>query len=390
MLKLSLINPYSSDPFRVVKPLDLKAQGIDKAELKMALGSPMQLTLSYNTNLKDSWDFLNDDDSGVRLQTDDLDLAFTKFGENKSQEENGVTTSTFFDVTWKLKTSLPVIPLGQAYIGSFFNFIGSIDSDFLWKLIGEDVDIDMKRGILDNYQLLENACKQAKYTWRFNGLVASGNSLKPEILVGDFQKIEEYSDDPKYALQIASNSGINSNYRDFSPIINKIKGNPKSEVYTHCLAIGDSGGGASKSSIIRLGNPFATFIDDNFPLVLINGQYYIQNNQVSKSYQKFFIKSVSLGQSTSQNSNYTSFADKIFQDQKYIYNEALAEFRSKSLAGNYSFDIVHKKVFLVGNKIKVDYKESQKQMDGTTKVLFDIDQIQVIDNATFDLQNIQN
>lgn len=380
--------------YNIIQPLDLRDKGVSKIILKSNVNKPHELNFEFNQNLAGLYDYLLKNEGVIiRLEDGDINLAFFKPENSVTKTSNGSVNISFVSVAYLLNSNLPQIPVNNTDYSilqdSFQNLIVQVDSTFSYKFLGSDIpDLILQRGVLTNYQILNEICDQSQYSWRDNGLVFKNNKWIPEILTGDFDLIDSYSqNDSRYKTQYTSSI---ENYIDKTStninIITEAKINVKAGTYSLCLPYGTSSSGINNNTVFLTTTNF-TWVNQNYPLTIIDGNVYILNANYPAEKDKVLYQPVSLAVTAQNNVELTNLLTDE-QVYKYIYNKALSEFRKKTLVNKYEFTINFASIFLAGNKIKIKYRETQKVFQNgkyIEKTLFNIDDTQTFNEVTFDL-----
>lgn len=400
MLKLSLIHCFDTiSQFKVIMPLELRQGGITEPVIsKMDFGAPYELKLKINVN-SPAWQLLKDSkDYGIRLTTQYVDLAFVLF--DRKQVLNGIQQFTFMSSSFKLKFSQPALH-DLIYNGSGNLLISRLDPDFVFTLTTKDRNINLPVGLKNNLENLKEFCDKAgTWTWMDGGIVEiSPGIFKTEIFFGELNSIGEsrQSSDKRFTPVKARQKSLLDNFFNINDaIINWVHENDSGEEFSHLLAIGDVGQGASLNSKIEFNENdlSAEYIDAEYPLVLIfnpvtqKKEVYIYNSKTSLGHNAFVTETFKLV----GNARTDDLTDIITEQdaKKNIYNQGVSFIKSKSIKRKITTDVVLKRICLPGTICDFRYKEVIKKMDGRKYVVFDIDNKYPMRDIDFDLNKVSN
>jgi hypothetical protein len=377
--------------YNIIRPIDLDRRGITKLLFKSSTNKPNELTFEFNQNLGGLYDYLlNKEDVLVRLDFDDINLAFYKSKDSIKKTGQGNIQANLVSTSYLLSTNRPYIPVNGINFAvlqdSFQNLVTQTDPNFEYLFLGEDkTDLILQRGLLTNYQIINELCDQTQYSWRDDGIIYKGGRWRPQILIGDFEKIESLGVINKYKTQYAIN--INNYANKVDPNYNIIVEPPiinKTESYSLCLPYGTSNSGLNSNTVF-LPNQNFSWIDQKYPLTVVDGNVYILNSNYKPQRERILYQPISLAVNSQNGAELTNLLTDE-QVYKYIYNKALSEFKRKISAQNFTFKIVFQNLFLAGNKIKIKYREYSKQK-GKTVTSLKIETTQTYNEVTFDLSS---
>lgn len=388
MLKVSLVNPYKS--WNKIKPLKLEG-GFNNFELSMDINGAYELKTVLNTSSEIYDELRNNFDYGLIIETQDVTLGFIKARDPQFDGVKGVATITFYSSVWKLKYSEP-LQQNQTYNGSAINFINSIDSEFVWLPISKDKNIVFSSGVASNFDMLKSVLDLSNWIYRDNGMIFDGVNYKPSIVYGDPRDFDNYFG----TIKANNTTSLDNPFDTDFILITDLKLNYSGEVFTHLRVFGDVGqGGASNNSAVSLSNPFASYINPEFPLVQINNKYYIQNTKIaSQRYwntyttQVFTLTSNTYNPTANQvldvnNPTETNQLLSTSDAESYIYNKGVQFLKEHQEATNYTFSFAFKKILLPMQKISISYKETQETFSGI-KTIYDIQTSQILRNLRYD------
>lgn len=394
VLQLLEIQPYTS--LAIVGQVPLTTGGVTELELSMDTNIHNELKMTINPVLESHYDFLkNNPNAGVRVrQLDDdqsviFDMAFIKDRQAQFENASGRVNLTFRSSTLLLDlNNIRYVPKYTVWNGGAFKLISQISPNFIWELVGNDVDISLQTGTMGNIELLNKVVETVgNWSWREKGIDSLTN--KTVIQVGDFRK-----------LGVTETARFFENDDIFDTKTIRIVGDPKinlnGDSITHLAASGLNSGGESavKSSTVFLDDPQADYVKADFPLVDIGERddsgkilYYIFNLSTYSNlgFNKLEKKEISL----SSNSQ-TIVSNEIKNDfdykkaQKNVYNQAVAYLRKKSFGQSYSFDFRFPRLILPGTKLYLNYSKYHTYFDKTREII-NTSEVVYLKDLKFDL-----
>lgn len=398
MLQLFLAS-FNPNPVKL-KPLNLT--GILDARLKMDLGSSYQLLLDINTECQDYTTLRYNLGACVWVETEHLRLLFVKARAAQQTEVDGVVKLTFYEASYMLKYTEPQL-LYVPFIGSAIEYLSRLSNRFVFNLISPDRQVIIDSGISDNLALLEEVCtKVGGWTWRSAGLTqTTTGQWRPLIEIGTFQELERYDNfDFKYRPFFAK-AQPNQNPFDQDTIgLRTLSVESSQFAPKYLLVVGTVGDGATKSSVVTFQTTDYPWLDNQYPIVKIGSNYYLQNTQANATNLDFDIHRVTINSNLQITNSQTSILPGgsaqggatplqiVNQNQarQALYNEGVAYLKQRQEAAVYKFEAIYPQIILPGNRIKLDYTEMQTSF-GDTKVIFDLDDILIARNLDFNLKN---
>jgi hypothetical protein len=327
--------------FDVLQPLNLWIGGLLKCELKQKLGEPAVLNLVVNRNLGDLWLALRDtDDIAIRLidSTSNLDIAFIKQEDSQVDTETG-SSFQFVSFIKAIKNKKPYYDLNQAISGFVFGYITNLDDQIVWAGIGTNQLINYNVGSKNNFEILQELCKKAGFSYREDGFSGAYYPnvntqtldwvILPKVLMGDFKQMP--------VSRIITNHSP-YNLTD-SVIIEEPKRKNKVTSYKYNKIIGTLAGSGSNS--IFLNNTVA--FDSLYPIISLNNGQFNQEifiNDYSQSVEDYDTISIPMWNgATSQD----------------LYNLAIVEIIKRKNQYLYEFTINSRIFIKAGDKIKIEY-----------------------------------
>jgi len=367
MLKFYIIRPYTSlDPIQEISSV---YSGISEASLEVALNSAYKLEFKIQPD-NELYPYFKQENIGLRIVSDDFDVAFIKERQPTKQLSQGQIQLGFFSHIWRLKYSEP-LQAGKTYNGGAAEFLSGIDPMFEWVLIGENRQVEYQTPTNDNWEILNDFCDQFSYNFRDNGVVNG----KTQIVIGNMKQIELA---PRYKEFVA----------DIPPSTIPINGvkpsNPRvdysGEVITHLLVIGDTGQGDAKNSRVTLNNTQENFYNPEFPVIQKNGVFYIINGGVDTTIEKYATNTFTLSDNTQGSASQDIDVNTA---KKTIYNKGVSYLRSKSFIVTPRFE-VDVPLTYAGNKVRLRYIELQTMPDGRVVETFNFDEYDFLRSIKYD------
>jgi hypothetical protein len=395
MFKLDIVNLYdTTNNYSVVRTL--KQGDYLDVNIKLDVNNPHQMIIVINPNMN-FWDeFINGVDSelyGIRYRTDTLDHIFIK--RESDVDEYGRTTVSMLSTSYKLATFRRDLK-DLLYKGDLATFLGKYPGEFEFTNISTAKNITIETGTLSHLELLTEACTYPEfYGWRENGIVDSGGGvLKTEILYGYLgQDIEAYfnsSSDPR--CEPVKTYSFNSSPSDDLNIatLKGVQRKKTGELYTHILPIGDNGSATAKSSSVRLTNPYASYINPQYPLVPLNNtetneiDYYVLNPNARFPVPrcKDYVYTYSINEFDQ------SGQAKLTQDEyeEILYKKTVAYIQSLEVTFYNEIDVDLRKAVLPGNNVEIRFLQKNEKGD----IIHNIDEVQTLQPYEYSLNTIQN
>ena len=129
-----------------------------------------------------------------KLYNESIDYLKSKQGENSIEKQikrlNGVVDLTFYSSSFDLNFSKRLLPVNQDYQGKLYDLVNQLDSNFDFVVL-DNININFNTGTYNNYELLNQICKNRSLSWREIGLITdSYQNIKTRIEIGDFDKLQ--------------------------------------------------------------------------------------------------------------------------------------------------------------------------------------------------------
>lgn len=394
MIQFYLCRPYSSGWVPIAE-IPFNSQGITEGKLAVDLNVAYQLNVNINPNLNSFYDILvNESDVGIIIKqlnddgSTDFELGFIKDRQPQENWASGRTRIGLLSASYLLslnKTRSSLIPMFSNYIGNASDFIYRISGDFDFRLIGSDQDLNFQTGFLNSFELLNQAIKSV-YGWVWFDGGINPDTRKPIIYFGStrdtqvqFKAVQQEFDDP------------------FQTNIIRIIGDPKENLngdfITHLHAIGVSSGGmgADLSSTIRLDDPQASYVNQQYPLVWL-GETDVAGNRVYRIYDAEayntlrYMRLDDYSVEISPNSQNVDGAQQIDIERAKatVYRKAVNYLRNKSFGSSNSQDFSMPKIILPGTKIELSVQDKVETYNGLITT-YEPSLIKYIKNFEYDL-----
>ncbi len=357
-----------------IRPLLVETGGITDVQLSMDLGGAYELKLNITPSLGTGFDYLKQGSWDIRLTTDyGVDIAFTKNRQPQIDRQTGLTELSFYSYLWNLKYSQRLVPFNLEYDGSANDIVKYLNTTkIIFQCISDDRSIKFNTGVVDNLKLLEDICKSAGgWTFREYGIINQNGIDKVLIQYGDFSVLP--------TLYRANNiSKSDDPFDDVSIKINSLKNNYSGDSVNYLMVLGDTGNGSDSSTVFYLNDNAGQFVQPTFPLVdkgqEINNQtaYYIQDTLADPTTNKF-----------------ETFVVSPCSSLKQLYYEGISHLKKQRDKNAYSFDFTFPRIVLPGEKVRVQYKYNQLEVDGTERLLFNIDEDYTLRALKFDLAKLK-
>jgi len=369
MLQLFTCKPYES--YNTLRPLNFKEDGFVSASLVMDLGFAYELSLEITPALNAWNELVNQDNIGIRMITDDLDLVFIKDRQPTKFSSSGVTSLGFVSSVYRLKGNIErVAKRSETYSGDMQAILATVSQEVDFSPISSPTTITLDTGTGDNFQLLNDIIDSAGgYNWR----EVSTDGTKTIIQYGDFR---ESSDIVK--------GSETADTEDADIILLDCTRNDSGTLLTSINVAGGVSGvnGEYKSFLTETGE---SYLKQGFSLQPLTGsdrftaegrqKYKIQNDNA----QTDILLEDSLSVSISLPSNETVNERDI---RKQIYNAGVAKLRGSTNKTSYVFAIQPTKIILPGIQMLVPFYQKQIEVDGKVQTLFSIQ------NETFFLRKL--
>lgn len=392
MYKIHLCNPRTWERLAIID----QNKG-DLANFIMKLGKNKWYQLEMIITAEFSrYDYVKDsNDFGVRIETENLDLGFV-FYKKEILNHNRIKCN-LFGSSYRLYTTL-LSNKDRVYNGSLATFLGQLSTDYVFTPIGSDIDTIITTGVLDNFELLkESIMYKENFEFIEIGLKdTGGGNYKPEILYGDFSQIESYynttSDERVKPLKVSNIIPTDNSDSDLA-FLDSYSISQPNEPFTLLYAFSQTGQGASANSRVELTNANASYINPQFPLVAntsgVTGDttYYVRNPYAVNYEEKIRVYSPLESTISFDETGQTIITDQISPEK--LYKKAVAYIQAYSGQGVVKTELAFKKLVLPGTLAKVNFKETYKKDDGTTRIE-EINTNVILDDLYFDLETIQD
>jgi hypothetical protein len=355
----------------IIRPVITNGGGFLSASLDLDFGGAYSLTIEISSELP-VFDTLKNTNFGLRLIDNNIDLAFFKGKTPTINTVTGVVTLTYFSSSWLLRYSQRLLTENELYKAMAFDLIKNLNPNFVFELLGQDQFIELNTGVLNNLALLEDVCKTAKgWNWRDNGIVNIDGVNKTKILIGDFNQII-----PNYR---ASNSFLDDPFETEIIKINSIKQTLTGDAISHLLMLSDTGQGSESSTIIFPNEQNASYVVPEFPLV--------DKNKVIRGQKAFYIQDIN------NKIGFDKFETVVIQNAvsaQELYQKGISYIKSKQDYSIYEYELNFPKIVLPGEKVKVSYHDSQKNMNGDDINFYDIEDTLTLRKLKFDLSKLKD
>lgn len=335
---------------------------------------------------------IDEDRWGILLDDTFVKLGFIKAAKETVETAMGQTELTFYSTSFLLKSSQALLN-SAVYSGSIQTFITNIDPQFEYRFWSPDKTINFQANAQNNFDLLKQVVFDNSWVYRDDGINDNGI---PIIACGNAKETDSYyynSGSTLYEPISLSNKNTESNAFDKRwGVLTKAVKNWNDEYITHLYAYVDSGTGTAENTRKTLTNPSATYIQPGFPLVLINGKYYIVNQQLYNEVgqARFWEENIALSQALEGTSllNYTPVKLTSKDIEQQFYNKAVKLLRTKSKDAGYSYDLSFRRFILPFTKIKIDYTEKTKAIDGTEYITLDVQDTFLSRKVNYDAKDL--
>lgn len=229
---------------------------------------------------------------------------------NEAQSENsGTIELVMFSTLYNLASSQPTYPRNYDYSGSAYSFLQTLDSAVNFGIVSSDKTITLNTGALNNFELVKEVIKQAGWQYVQNNMVYNQaySRLISQVNVGMFEQLP-------ITRKITN---IHAYNQDITIADWKRKITVESIKYLEMIM--DAGKGTGTGSIDLSGSGIIQ--DLNYPIVSLNGRYYIQNTYYTATVPTF--QTLVVQNSTAQGL-YSQGVNKLIEaNNPFIYDLSL-------------------------------------------------------------------
>jgi hypothetical protein len=276
-MTLLLADIFTNQPLQYIPP-----DFILSCTIKSELGSINQLNLKLSKKYPEIINrLIYNINTGISIRDNDkssynqiLNQVFRM--TNEAQSENSETIElVLFSTLYNLASSQPIYPRNYDYSGSAYSFLQTLSNTVNFVNISSDRTIAINTGALNNFELVKEATKQAGWQYTQNNMVWSQNyqRLISQVTVGKFEE-------SPITRKITN---IHQYNQDITITDWKRKITIESIKYLEMIV--DTGKGTGTGSIDLSGSGIIQ--NPNYPIVTINGRYYIQNGFYTAQYPTF-------------------------------------------------------------------------------------------------------
>lgn len=385
---LQIINPFdSTKQYESLYTIDTRKKGVLSSDLVLQISSPNELVLSFTTDLPSSaYKLLKDGDYGIRLKKDGIDMVFVQDRQSKKIDSQGIITARFFSGIYKSKhtglNNLYRYDINKSAI-TVVNRLG----DYNWQSISPDVNVSLDFGTNMDYDNLQELMKSAgNWSWFDAGLTYVGDKYENTILIGRYTEIEQYGAvDSRFATEIARQSTLLDNPFDSRPLIEDITAYYNGRQIQFLFVALDTGAGASSRNASPVfDRTDYDFIDPKYPIIEIDGVYYIQNVDYTGLEQRFDNYIVTLS------SNVDDGSSQIFNVSdalSYMYRKAVYYMRTQNESIRYDIPLTFKKLTFP-KYFEVLYNKNIRNLKGDVYNLFNINEKILFKSIKYDLTKL--
>jgi len=388
MIKLSLCEPYNG--WRIIAPINMNDGDITLCEFEHRMNEYNQMNITFSPQFSRYKDILDSKSWGVRLQTDTLDLGFVYY--KAIVRPHGLYECTLMSGVYLLGTEY-LDNKDRVYKGTLSTFLNSLSTRVAYTPISGDYDIELVTGVSDNIELLNEAIRFPDFIgWIDAGLKDTGGGVMiPEVVYGDFSKIETYYEatgDERFKPVYVNNYSDSDNTDDNSIIyIDKYKVSRQYERPTLLYAYVDNGGGSAPNTRTELTKTIAPWINPLYPVIRRRSPitnkftYYIRNPFALNYIER-------IGTYTYENTNNTEGQVDLDISEDYLYRRAIWYLSVMGNQDTYSIQPMIKKIALAGTLAKMDFNDYSKALDGSDQIVTTFDATRLMDNLTYNLETI--
>jgi hypothetical protein len=310
------------------------------ATIKSELGSVNQLNIKLTKKYPELIQrLINNANTGIVVRANDkstynqiLNQVFRM--TNDAQSENSETIElVMFSTLYNLASSQPTYPRNYDYSGSGYSFLQTLDSTVNFGIVSNDQTITLNTGALNNYELVKEVIKQAGWQYVQNNLSwnQAYGRLISQVTVGKFEELP-------ITRKITN---IHAYNQDITITDWKRKITIESIKYLEMIV--DTGKGTGTGSIDLSGSGIIQ--DPNYPIVSINGRYYIQNSYYNAQYPTF--QTLVVQNSTAQG----------------LYSQGVNKLIEANNPFIYDLSIVSTEYVPAGERVSVKYRTNQTSFD---------------------------
>ena len=361
-----------------------------KSYLLDAVLDSMNLNTWYQLRLKIGpaapfYEELERTDVGFVLELEKYRLAFRI--QSTQTTENGVKEVRLFSLAFYLRFTQPRYK-DHSVREPIISLLNGLSEKYNFRLVSPGETVVMQTGVLNNYEVLQNALKRVGgWSFRDEGVINTGTDENPRwislIAVGDFDLFREEV--------VTATSNPLAAISPTNMLLKNVQTNFDASVTTHLFAIGNTGQGSAVSSRIAFtsADRFAPWIEPSFPLVEIanprTGQVdiYIQNSNFYRETRNFQTLSVSTSGNTQQS---TAGSQLSYEELKEgVYKAGVAKLKEDNPTEIYDIEIVPSTVYLPATICRVLYSRKIHVTRVVTRPVFDIDTEIYMLNQSYDL-----
>ena len=253
---------------------------------------------------------------------------------NEAQVETNETVElVLFSTLYNLTYSQPIYPLNYDYSGSAYSFLQTLSGTVNFANISNDKLVTINTGALNNFELVKEVIKQTGWQYLQNNLAWNQNlgRLISQVTVGKFEELP-------ITRRITN---LHSYNQDITIADWKRKITVESIKYLEMIV--DTGNGTGTGSLNLGGSGIVQ--DPNYPIVSINGRYYIQNTFYTAQYPTF--QTIVVQNSTIQG----------------LYNQGVNKIIESNNPFIYDLSLVTTEYVPAGERVSVKFRSNQTSFD---------------------------
>lgn len=384
---IDLVNAFDNEQkYKSIYSINTKNKGVVGARLTTRTNAPHELVLEFSPALPgEAYRLIKDSDYGIRLKKENVDLIFIPDIGSKGINSRGFMSVRYFSSMYKMKTMKKRNVFRydpKIFASQILNLID--DSDII--LYSPNFETNFDFGARDGLDILNEVMKLSK-GWRYTevGMVEKGGQLVTRIIVGDPKELDNYAaQDALFKReQISNKLNLVSVFND-TPVIDDLSIKFAGKKFKYLFVALDTGGGVSARNASPLfSKTNYDFVDPNYPIVEIDGLFYIQDIAYTGIEERFGNYFVTLSSNVDDGANNITTVDQALE---YAYNKAVTYMKEEEISEDLDLKLIHRKIALPKN-YDIQYKKVIKQQ-GRKVTLFDISGKYFIDNITIDLARL--
>jgi len=385
---IQIVDPFdATEKYNSLHTINTKSRGVTEINLVYNINSPNELNCIFNTNLPlDAYLRLKDSEFGIRIKKDDHDLLFVQDRSSKKIDSQGQISVRFYSSIYKALYSEPTLINTQHINKSGLATINLIQG-FEFILISQDVRISLTAGANNNLDII-NDIRKASGAWSYfdTGLYPRGDgTFKNRIIIGNYNKINDYSGiDKRFQTETLIAKNI-QNIFSKNPVLLDVTRFYNGRQIKFVKAILETGGGAGTSnSGFSFTRTDYAFVDPDFPIVNINGEFYIKDNKYTGLEERFFIhvETLTANSDNGAGSQIYNVEDAL----RYLYRKAVYYFKTQQESLRIDCEMAIKKLTFP-KYLKVNYTKRIRN-NGKEYVIHDINEDILYTKLQFDLTKL--